>query len=283
MMTSLLLCLLALLPLVTLVDGHGTLHCGTQNPDMAFAALDAARVSLLKAKHGRRAQLQTCDELCTACIEVPVYFHLLLFDGEDFDFIPHPSAAVQQYLDGETVSEDDFSSVEDLNEIIDAQVQVLNEQYANTPFFFTLQDPGNPSLAVNTDWARYAFDERFDISAALAKGELTTLNVFLGYSVEGRNTTVEGRTLAGFSSFPSWQFENQSDGIYQRYDVLTDGGFPSNEVGMTTVHEAGHWLGKSRVVLSLEVPAQLPYTLSTSLGCFFRGHRTPSYFFESRS
>jgi hypothetical protein len=36
---------------------------------------------------------------------------------------------------------------------------------------------------------------------------------------------------------------NFSDGIFQRYDTLPGGGFPLNDIGITTVHEAGHWLG----------------------------------------
>jgi Pregnancy-associated plasma protein-A len=98
--------------------------------------------------------------------------------------------------------------------------------------------------------------------AALSTRDLLALNLYLVY------TPVEEYPSAlAFSHFPSDQAE-EGDGIYQyvklslfdlfslsrstthissffirRYSTLTGGGYPFNELGMTTVHESGHWFG----------------------------------------
>jgi hypothetical protein len=235
-----------LLPMTAVV--HGITSCGTQSPDKAFATLDRARMNLIKeTKHGRRTQIKTCDELCKGCIEVQTYFHLLLFKGDDGidDFIPHPTTAVELYLaDNTTLTSENFTSVDAMLGVIDAQIDVLNEHFADTPFYFTLMNPGAPSVTANTNWSRFAWDEQFAIGAALHTGNLATLNLYVGYSVEGREAAEANVTLAAFAQFPSFQFEGLSDGIFLRYDTLPGGGLPFNDVGITAVHEAGHWLGK---------------------------------------
>jgi hypothetical protein len=222
--------------------------CGTESPSKALAALDGARGNLFKQKKqgARRSQAESCEDLCKQCIEIAVYVHLLQFAGQDFgldfDFIPHPTNAVDVVVSNLTaMTADDFTSIEEMLVLVDDQITMMNEYYANTPFFFTQMD--SPSVTVNTDWARYAQDDAFDMSEALSRGNLSTLNLYLGAGVDSRESAEAGITIVAFARFPAWQMEGASDGIYQRYDTLPGGGFPRNDIGMTTIHETGHWLG----------------------------------------
>jgi hypothetical protein len=169
--------------------------CGTESPNPVLAALDVARVNLFKKKkkqEGRIAQAESCDELCKQCIEIEVYIHFMQFAGQDFgldyDFIPHPRDAVQLLVDfGDTsLTVDDWTSVDDMLLLVDEQVVMLNKYYANTPFFFKHMERDNPSVTVNSDWARYAQEDAFNMSAALYRGDTRTLNLFFGASVDSR-------------------------------------------------------------------------------------------------
>jgi hypothetical protein len=167
--------------------------CGTEPPDPVLAALDVARVNLFKQKKGGRiAQAESCDELCKQCIEIEMYIHFLQFAGQDFgldyDFMPHPREAVQLLVDfGDTsLTEDDWTSVDDMLLLMDEQVVILNKYFADTPFFFTHMERDDPSVTVNTDWARYAQEEAFDMSAALYRGDRRTLNLYFGAAVDSR-------------------------------------------------------------------------------------------------
>lgn len=248
-----------------LVSGHDHHHrhdgeivikkaCGTESPNKALAALDVARGNLLKKKKkqnhdGRRAQAESCEELCKQCIEIEVYVHFMEAAGQDFgldfDFIPHPTEALELLVNfGNTsVTANDFTSVEDMTVLVDEQMVMMNQYYADTPFFFTLMEPDDPSITVNTDWARYAQDFAFDMSQELNKGNLRTLNLYFGGGVDSREGAEAGTTTVAFARFPAWQLEAFSDGIFQRYDTLPGAGFPLNDSGMTTIHETGHWLG----------------------------------------
>jgi hypothetical protein len=226
--------------------------CGTESPNKALVALDGARGNLLKTKkkHGvRRSQAESCEDVCKKCIEIPVYVHFMQFAGEDFgldfDFIPHPSGNVMLLVDfnDTSLTADDFTSVEDMLLLVDEQITMMNQYYANTPFFFTQMERDNTSITVNSDWARYAQDDAFAMSEALNRGSLNTLNLYFGGGVDSREGAEAGTTIVAFARFPAWQMEGFSDGIYQRYDTLPGGGFPLNDIGMTTIHETGHWLG----------------------------------------
>jgi Pregnancy-associated plasma protein-A len=260
-------------------------ECGTEPPSKVQAALDIARGDLFKnKKHGRsrRAQAESCQDLCKQCIEIEVYVHFMQFAGQDFgldfDFIPHPTSSVERLLlyfewgcDVSDFVPDDFTSIEYMRERVDDQIAILNKYYANTPFFFTqMERDSQASVTTNTDWARYAFDEwEGNMTQTLYRGDLRTLNIYFGYTVDSREDVDAGYTTFAFTIQPSFQY---STGIYQyvtdfrcltvflaaaqaqaqltfcfqlnsRYDILPSGGYSRKDLGMTTIHEVGHWLG----------------------------------------
>jgi hypothetical protein len=182
-----------LLQMAVIVASHNHYHgdevmkCGTKSPNTTMVALDIARGNLFKKKHGRRAQAQSCEDLCEKCIEIQVYIHFMQFAGQDvgldFDFIPHPTLnVVNLWLYNDTsLTVDDFTSVEDMLDLVDKQIDVMNEKYADTPFFFTHMERDNPSVTVNTEWAINA--PVSNMSQALGKGNLSTLNLYFGFTV----------------------------------------------------------------------------------------------------
>jgi hypothetical protein len=177
------------------------------------------------------------------------------------------------------MTSENFTSVDAMLGAIDAQIDVLNEHFEDTPFYFTLMDHGTPSVTANTNWSRFAWDEQFDIGEALHTGNLSTLNLYVVYSVEGREAAEANVTLAAFAQFPSYQFEGLADGIFLRYDTLPGGGLTFNDLGITAVHEAGHWLGElsSFVFLLLAATAIITFChdlINTCHNPIVEQHRT---------
>lgn len=188
----------------------------------------------------------SCDELCKQCITVETYFHLIALPTPGRNFIlPHPTSSVMS--SNWTVKS--FTTVETMNTLIDKQMVVINKVYSKSPFQFNHTNRNTPSIISNGFYANYSYDYVQEISSRYGRGDLTTLNVFLVYSIGSQNDTmlagvdnVDGSTVA-FSSFPSFQQENSGDGIFLRYDCLLNGGYDGTDRGFTLVHEIGHWLG----------------------------------------
>ena len=205
--------------MVVIVRSHNHHHdkeikeCGTVAPSRAMAAWDIARGDLFKKKHGRRDQAQSCADLCKQCIEIEVAVHYLLFAGKDFnldfDFIPHPTATADYVIESNDTSltAGNFTSIEDMALLAKKQIDLMNEKYADTPFYFTHME--RDTVTVNTDWARYARVYSFDMWAALSTRDLLTLNLYLAYTPVWIN-----KNVIAFSRFPSNQAQD-GDGIYQ--------------------------------------------------------------------
>lgn len=154
---------------------------------------------------GRRKLLApSCTELCKQCIEIPTYFHL---SGYSLDkknlsrpwIIPHPSTDMwtlkqelgNQSLTGVSVSLDQFSSIEEVYQMIFDNMQVLNNRYADTPFRFRWMntDPTQASVAVdNKNVFFYAGDIQKTNQFATAQhrgDDVKSLNVYLVYRICG--------------------------------------------------------------------------------------------------
>jgi hypothetical protein len=172
--------------------------------------------------------------------------------GADGFVLPHPTGAVPASYplsSSIVIAADqvgDFTTVDDLMSMIDRQMEILNESYANTPFRFKHMNRDDPSVATNTDWTYYADDYRQEMSRALGRGDLKTLNVYLAFGVSGRLSQFlldDNVVVVAYAKFPSNQLDGEGDGILQRYDSLPGGGFDGVSSGYTLVHEVGHWLG----------------------------------------
>jgi hypothetical protein len=125
--------------------------------------------------------------------------------------------------------------------MIEQNMEVMNDAYKETPFIFTYANHDEPSIYRNKVWLRDSKNYQVEIGSELAVGALDILNVYANYKV-----SLEGGVV-GFVVFPSkqqnWGDDYNGDGVYQRLDTMTGGGFEDNQHGYTLVHEVGHWLG----------------------------------------
>ena len=231
--------------------------CRTSVPGYSERRLDQARMQLLPKMRAIKQQKntslqkshrslvsgsQSCEELCRQCIEIETYFHLFTIPVSGGGFVvPHPTSIAYSFS---TVSAN-FTTIEEVNLMIDRQMIVLNDAYSMTPFRFKLINRNNASVSTNVKYTNFAQDYHREMSAEYGVGNLDTLNVFLSFSVKSRNDTAiaeRGETVA-FASFPSYQQERAGDGVFLRFDCLPGGGFIGTDRGYTLVHEVGHWFG----------------------------------------
>jgi hypothetical protein len=219
-------------------NGHGDRRALFQSRGLHGGGLDSAARTPRADVRFLQEYTETCEELCTQCIEIPVNFHLMLLpvvdsDGTSGSVIPWPSEVVEQYFnDPSSVSASDFGSQSTIEDMLQAQEEVLNLGFAKTPFRFKLSSQITGS--VDETWVLYAEDVQRDMAASVGVSDFAVLNVYLGYSLGSQNSTESG-TLA-FASFPSFQANATSqyadseiqlfsaDGVWMRYDTLPNGG-----------------------------------------------------------
>lgn len=117
---------------------------------------------------------------------------------------------------------------------IDAQIQVLNAAYANTPFKFAL---AGVTRTTNAAWYTMAPDSPEEAAAksALRVGGSGTLNVY---------SANPGGGLLGWATFPSSYAGSPTlDGVVVLFSSVPGGSASPYNEGDTGTHEVGHWLG----------------------------------------
>lgn len=222
--------------------------CGTKDPSPFEQRLDQIRIKHLKnSPQGRRLIADSCEDLCTQCVEIDVYFHLSAIpiptdDGsgsEQFIF-PHPLESVARLATSdEILAIEGFASLQDIYSVIDTNMQVLNERFAVSPFVFTRRntDPASASVSANPDMVDLVVDTLFDengVVSELHTGDASVLNVYLTHSQclpteEADPDTGEEAldcSIVGVAVFPSYQQANRrADGVYVNYSTLSGGGY----------------------------------------------------------
>ncbi|KAF4549610.1 Extracellular metalloprotease-like protein 4 [Elsinoe fawcettii] len=128
--------------------------------------------------------------------------------------------------------------------LVDAQLRTLNERYASSGFSFNTV---SVDYYVNDTWARcydpFASDCQVEYKRALRKGTYGDLNLYY------LSDLGEGSGLLGFATFPETAptaTDAVLDGAVNLAATLTGAGaagFEDYDLGLTTVHEVGHWLG----------------------------------------
>lgn len=119
------------------------------------------------------------------------------------------------------------------DELVAAQLTVLNQRYSETPFRFVLASVERTTQPKWAKMTRFSQAER-EAKAALRQGGAADLNIYIA--------PIEKHL--GWSTFPQkYDAATKLDGVVMRTATLpgaSDGPF---DEGLTLVHEVGHWLG----------------------------------------
>lgn len=155
-----------------------------------------------------RQKLANFDELQVTNETIGVYIHVITGNGE---------GALSQ-------------------DVIDQQIEVLNNAFSVTPFNFAVQ---SVQVVDNPAWRDLSLDSNYDavyeMQSTLRQGTAQTLNLYI---------TSLADDLLGFASFPDeYQSYPAEDGVVIEWRSLPGGDFEGYDLGITTVHEVGHWMG----------------------------------------
>ncbi|KAL4933222.1 zinc metalloprotease [Aspergillus undulatus] len=146
---------------------------------------------------------------------------------------------------------------------INQQIDVLNENYQDTGFSFNLV---NVSYTRNNHWQALADGSttEYEAKSKLRRGDYTALNLYFA-SIGGG--------ILGYATFPDnvSPREFALDGVVCDPQSLPGGKAPYN-LGITAVHEVGHWLNLFHTFQPGNDDPEIP-------GCFGHGdyiHDTPA-------
>lgn len=118
---------------------------------------------------------------------------------------------------------------------ITSQMNVLNQQYANSGFTFTLV---STDRTTNSDWFNNAgpsTSQQTAMKKALRRGTAADLNL---YTVGFKSGS--GAGLLGYATFPSSVSNLSDDGVVFLYSSVPGGTTTNYNLGATLTHEAGH-------------------------------------------
>ncbi|KAJ2915016.1 hypothetical protein MD484_g5383, partial [Candolleomyces efflorescens] len=122
---------------------------------------------------------------------------------------------------------------------IQAQINVLNQDYASTGLTFVL---ANTTRTINSGWFNNAGPNNSQQTAmknALRVGNAATLNV---YTVGFKSSSTSG--LLGYATFPSsYSSAPKDDGVVFLFSSVPGGTTTNYNGGQTLTHEVGHWVG----------------------------------------
>jgi hypothetical protein len=116
-----------------------------------------------------------------------------------------------------------------------AQVDALNHHFGAHDIRFALQLPIN--VVTDPVWAavRLGSPEEAQMKATLRKGGAESMNLYVVHPADG---------ILGWSTFPFDHASNPSaDGVVILHDTMPGGQAAPYNLGMTAVHETGHWMG----------------------------------------
>ena len=116
---------------------------------------------------------------------------------------------------------------------LNAQIQVMNDAYANMGWIFNLVSVDRTDSAAWFNAAPRSRDEKA-MKDALHQGTAADLNIY----------STSGAGYLGWATFPSdYKKKPSQDGVVILFDSVPGGSaVPYNE-GDTAVHEVGHWMG----------------------------------------
>jgi len=182
-------------------------RCSTRHvPDFEQKMLEA---SLDQWVAERAAAGKPVQERPIGSVNVPVYFHVI--------------------NNGSGIANGDIPDTQ-----ISAQMQVLNDAYANTPFVFTLV---TTTRTTNAAWytATPGTSAESQMKSSLRQGDAGTLNIY---------SNNMGGGLLGWATFPSdYNSAPSMDGVVILFSSVPGGTAAPYNLGDTATHEVGHWVG----------------------------------------
>ncbi|KAI9375919.1 hypothetical protein BJX61DRAFT_539376 [Aspergillus egyptiacus] len=191
------------LPILLGLSALVSARCGTRNP----SANVVNRHRYFQEKEDRESAARTATrDLFSATIDT--YVHVILTNTTGVNASALPAQ-------------------------IDEQMAVLNENYEGTGFSFNLV---NVTYTRNNKWQAImdGSPTEYEVKSSLRKGDYTALNLYFG--------TIGGGIL-GYATFPDEVTPKEFilDGVV--CDPLSlPGGEAPYDLGITAVHEVGHWL-----------------------------------------
>jgi len=156
--------------------------------------------------HLRTARANGMDAAAVTRVEIPVHFHVI--------------------HDGETGALSDQE--------LDAQLNVLNDSFKPHDVVFTRASVDRTDDSV---WFRMTMDSAAERKAKteLGREQHRALNFY---------TAGIGAGLLGWATFPSeLTGDPVKDGVVVLFSTLPGGSSAPYDLGLTAVHEVGHWLG----------------------------------------
>jgi len=118
--------------------------------------------------------------------------------------------------------------------MIKEQINVLNSAFNGTGFTFNLK---GIDRTTNEDWFEVGMDSSAEtaMKTALRKGNAGDLNLYSANLGDG---------LLGWATFPDgYSWYPQMDGVVSLYTSFPGGTLVPYNLGDTTTHEVGHWMG----------------------------------------
>ncbi|KAK2597862.1 hypothetical protein N8I77_012619 [Diaporthe amygdali] len=153
--------------------------------------------------------------------------------------------------------------------MIDQQIEVLNDRFAGSGFTFATV---SVDYSVNDTWAFCGVWEQceFDFKAALRQGTYADLNLYYLSDLS------ENMGVLGYAFYPDSDVDEATlsrDGVVNLAGTLPGAEMANYDLGLTTVHEVGHWLGLFHTFQGNsctgegDLVADTPQQLEASAGC----------------
>lgn len=178
------------------------------NPRGCGTQIDDAEIQRIEAETARQVEALGIDPSKAQVYTVKVYWHVI--------------------NQGSSTSSGNIPSSQ-----IAAQIKLMNESYGS---FYKFVLAGT-TRTTNASWYTAGYDsaEEAALKSALRQGTADDLNVY---------SANLGDNLLGWATFPSWYAADPlMDGVMLLYSSVPGGATTNYNLGMTLVHEAGHWLG----------------------------------------
>ena len=121
---------------------------------------------------------------------------------------------------------------------IDQQLNILNDDYADTGLIFELQ---TTTRTESEEWFNITSEstQETDMKTDLRVGDASTLNIYTVGEAYG-----DGDSVLGYATFPDEYDANPAlDGIVLLYTTFPGGSNAPYNEGRTLTHEIGHWVG----------------------------------------